>query len=349
MYQQLVDERTGHRGRSERQLGYLARLQGIFEHLGQWPAAIRVAEHLLAQRSQTLLPDDPKLWRLKSAVGGLYARAGDAEKARPLLVDALAYWRGRGSPPTVEVAQILMQLTRLSLAAGDRHQALAYAEDAVKICRPAAGQEILLAEAYDNLGDVQAAEGHDQSAIDQYQQAVQICRAQPNDRRGNLILCGSLVEIATVYKSQQQYARAAEFCEQALEVRRRAPGKDPLALIGLHIALARLQLAEDQAKPAGKDGSTELAEAEKHIEAARRLCKEQGLLDESPGIGVLELEAVVDVRHDRPDAARKSLDEALALARRSKQHVLEAKILTQLAGIEQRYGSAAGAELPAKP
>ncbi len=132
-------------------------------------------------------------------------------------------------------------------------------------------------------------------------------------------------------------------------MRRRAPGKDPLALIGLYTALATLQLADEQSQATGQGESTQLAEAEKNIEAARRLCEEQGLLDDAPGIGVLELQAVVDVRRDKPDAARKSLDEALALARRSKQPVLEAKILTQLAGLDGRDGSAPGAELPAKP
>ena len=138
--------------------------------------------------------------------------------------------------------------------------------------------------------------------------------ARPNDRRANTILCGSLVNIAAVYKSQHAYHRAAEYCAQALEVRQGMPSKDPLALIGLHTALATLQLADDRVKPDGKGDSAELAEAEKNIAAARRLCEEHGLLDVPAGIGVLELEAIVDVRRDKPDDARKSLDAALSLA-----------------------------------
>ena len=85
-----------------------------------------------------------------------------------------------------------------------------------------------------------------------------------------------------------------------------------------------------------------------NIAAARQLCTEQGWLEGPAGIGVLELEAAVDVRHQKLDAARKSLDQALVLSRRSQLTGLEAKILTQLAGLEKhRSPSAAGS--PPKP
>ena len=250
---------------------------------------------------------------------------------------------------TSEISQTLIQLSKVAAIAGDRQQAIAYAEEGVKSCQPPAGHELQLAEAYDSLGDALAADEQNEKAIDQYGQAVQICRDRPKDRRANTILYGSLVDIATVYKSQREYRQAAEYCAQALDVRRQMPGKDPLALIGLHTALATLQLADDQTKPGGKGDAAELAEAEKNIEAARRLCEERGLLDGPAGIGVLELEAIVDVRHDKPDAARKSFDAALALARRSRLSGLEAKLLTELAELDQRYGSASGTDLPTKP
>ncbi len=50
---------------------------------------------LLEYRQQTLLPDDPEIWRSKTALGEFYAHAHDANAARPLLTAALRYWRNR--------------------------------------------------------------------------------------------------------------------------------------------------------------------------------------------------------------------------------------------------------------
>ena len=97
IYQQLAERRTGRRHHWERQLGYLAKLQVVFERLNQWQDAIDAGQQLFTLRSQTLLPDDPRLWRIKSTLGSLYARTSDREKARSLLTEALEYWRVRGA------------------------------------------------------------------------------------------------------------------------------------------------------------------------------------------------------------------------------------------------------------
>jgi tetratricopeptide (TPR) repeat protein len=348
-YQQLIDARTHRRDDGEQRFCYLAKLQAIFEHLNQWQDAIQVGQQLVKQRSQTWLSDDPKLWRIKSTLGSLYVRVKDTENARPLLTDALAYWRSRVPTPTGELAQTLTQMSKLSLVAGDRDQARASAEEAVRICQqPLAGHELRLAEAYANLASVLAAEGHHREAIDQYRQAEQICRDRPTDHRGSALLCATLIDIAKVYKSQHQYREAAESCAHALEVRKQSAEKDAPALISLYMALASLQLAEEQEKPAGKEASAVVAEAEQNIQAARKLGEEKGLLEGPTGVGLLELEAVVDVRREKLDAARKSLDEALALSRRSQLAGLEAKILAQITQLEQRHGSSSQTELPAK-
>ncbi len=183
-YQSLIGGRTQRRHDTEQRLGYLAKLQLVFEHSNQWQQAIRVGQQLLEYRTQSLLPDDPKLWRIKSTLGGLYARAGETEKARPLLLDALAYWHGRMPAAGSEIAQTLAQLSKVALADGDRQQAIAYCEEAVKACQPPpTGHELQLAEAYDNLGDVLAEDGRYDRALEQHEQAEKICRDRPNDRR----------------------------------------------------------------------------------------------------------------------------------------------------------------------
>ena len=89
IYRRLLDGPAGRRQSAERQLVYAAKLLTVYEQLHRWEDAIRVGQHLFKQRSQILLPEDPKLWRLKSTLGNLYARSNDREKARSLLTEAL--------------------------------------------------------------------------------------------------------------------------------------------------------------------------------------------------------------------------------------------------------------------
>jgi tetratricopeptide (TPR) repeat protein len=289
------------------------------------------------ERAETYLHDDPKVRRLNIILASLYARTGDSEKARMLLTETLEYWRGRVPPATSDLAQTLIELSKPSRLKGDHRHALAYAEEAVRVCRRTSlGHELQLAEAHHNLADVLAAQQHYRSALTEYHQAIQLCRNQPSGRRANMLLCGTLVDVAKLYKSQHKYRGAAEYCRQALEVCQRAPGKDPGALVGLHTALASLELADQRARTGAENGD-ELAQAEANIAAARKLCAEQGWLDGTRGIEILELEAVADVRHEKPGAAKQSLDKALELSRKAHLAMLENKILGELAQLQHGH------------
>ena len=106
-------------------------------------------------------------------------------------------------------------------------------------------------------------------------------------------------------------------------------------MVGLYTALATMQLADQRLKAADRTDGDLLAQAEANIAAARKICKQQGWLEETPGIEVLQLSAVVDMRRQQPDVAKKMLDEALQLARKAKAGKLEAKISGQIAELDE--------------
>ncbi|HTU24286.1 MAG TPA: tetratricopeptide repeat protein [Pirellulales bacterium] len=344
--EQLTEESSGSRRQTERYWSDLTTLQAVYEQLNQWPEAIRVGQRLLRHREATLLPDDPKLWRARATLGAIYARSGNTDKARQFLTESLDYWRSRSPASAGELAQTLTQLSRLALAEGNRKQALSLAEEVIQVCKEGgAGQELQLADAHDNLGDILAASDGATAALTQYRETQKLCQAHPDDYRFTGLLSATLVDVAKLYKSQGEFHRAAEYCEQALEVRKRLVGKDSGALVGLYTALASLELAADRQ---GKATGSELAQAEAHIAAARQICTERGWLEGPAGISVLELEAVVEVRHQKLDEARKLLGQALTLSHRSQLGDLESKIRTQLAQLDE-HASPGGKEKPAKP
>ena len=119
--------------------------------------------------------------------------------------------------------------------------------------------------------------------------------------------------------------------------------------MGLYTALATMQLADQRVKAVdGSDGDL-LTQAEANIAAARKLAQQHGWLEETPGIEVLELEAVVDLRRQQPDAAKKMLDQALQLARKAKAGKLEAKISGQIAQLDEQHSSPTKKSPAAKP
>jgi tetratricopeptide (TPR) repeat protein len=296
---------------------------------------VTTTETLLEARSHGLLADDPKLWRLKGSLAGLYAKAGDKEKADHSLDEIAKYWRHRSPSDASDLVPNLIALSKVAAETRDLRQTQAMAEEALTAAKRAGkGHELLVAQAEDNLADLLSSQKHVKDAIRHYRQAVQICLTLPSDRHVDAVLCGSLLDLAKIYKAHHQYGRAADFCLMALDVRKKAPDQDPQALVGLYTATATLQLAEAREKKPG-GGSDPLTQAEANIAAARRLCAEHGWSDQTAGINVLELEAVLEVRRDHLDAARKTLGRALTLSRRSHLDKLEAKIETQIAQLDR--------------
>ena len=224
LYQHLVDRYSARRRHRERYAVNLQKLELTYERLNDWPAAIETGERLLDARSDLSLPDDPRVWRIKSSLAELYLRTGDTGKARSMLVEIVDYWRNRVPPAPLDVSRTLVELSKASRVKQESTQSVAQAEEAVELCRHASdGHELQLAEAYDNLGAAQAAAKHYRDALESYRQAAQICRDRVDNRRASLILCETLVEVAKLYKSQHRYDLAAKYCARPWKSARSPP------------------------------------------------------------------------------------------------------------------------------
>jgi CHAT domain-containing protein len=328
----------------ERQMQYYQSLQAIFQQLNEWDDAIRVTRRLLEHREQTMLPDDPNLWRTKSALGAFYGKRDDATSAKPLLIDAAAYWRGRVPPAPMELARALNNLAEVARNNGGYTEALKHLEEAVPICEQIyAKDDVRLAEVYSNLAGVLSAQGRYKAAIDQYRRTIDICRegAGPTTRRAKELLATTLVNTAMLYKSQRQFREAARYCADALDVQRAATGDDESGLVPFYTALASLYLAQDQAHPSGPASvSVDLGQAAQFTAQAEDLCQKYNLREQPAGILVLQLGAMIHLRKGELEPGETALRQALQLSQRCRQASLAAKSLTYLAEIALRRGNA---------
>ena len=267
----------------ERQMQYYQNLEAIYQQLNKWDDAIRVTRRLLEHREQSMLPDDPNIWRAKSALGAFYG-SQRRHGAKPLLVEAAAYWRTRVPAAPMELARTLNNLAEVARSNGGYAEALKYLEEAVPICqRIYARDDVRLADVYSNLAGVLSAQGRYKAAIDQYRQAVEICRAGggPTTRRAKELLATTLVNTAMLYKSQRQFREAAHYCADALEVQRAATGADESGLVPFYSALASLYLAQDQAHPTGPAAvSVDLGQAASFTRQAHDLCQKYDLSEQ---------------------------------------------------------------------
>ena len=319
-------------------------LQRVYQRLGRWQDGIRVTERLLEYRQQTLLPDDPELWRTKAALGGFYSKLDDMPRARPLLEDALGYWRGRQPPAVTELAAALNNLAEVARASGAYNEAYEHLEEALPLYeRLYAADDFRLAELHSNLAAVLSAKGRYKSAIDHYRATAKVCRASAEkDRHADELLATTLLNTAMLYKSQRQFAEAADNCLEAFAIRRRLAPGDEKSLLPFYLAIASLHLAQDQTHPANVgEVSNDLLEAEKFITDARNCCVRLRQLDKPSGGTVHQLEGMVQLRHGRLERAAESFQQSLSIAKNSRQIAAEAKSLTYLAEVELRHGVAA--------
>jgi CHAT domain-containing protein len=328
----------------ELQMQYCQSLQAIYQRLGKWPDAIRVTGQLLEYRERTMLPDDPNIWRNKSALGFFYAKLNDGDRAKPLLVEAADYWRGRVPPAPTELARTLNNLAEVVRNQGSFTEALKYLEEAVPICRQIyAPDDLRLAEVYNNLASMLSAQGRYKAAIDQYHQGAEICRsvAGAAAERAKEVLATTLVNMAMLYKSQRQFREAARLCAEALEVQRSLADAEESSLVPFYSALASLYLAQDQAYPTGPAAvSVDLSQAAKFTQQAHDLCQQFDLIEQPSGIVVLQLEAMIHTRKAELAEGEAGFKQALTLAKKTRQASLAAKSLTYLGEIALRRGDA---------
>ncbi len=275
---------------------YHQRLERIYQRLEDWTAGARVAARLLVYREKTLVPDDPAIWRSKTALGEFYAHAHDDAHARPLLADALRYWQARRPESSLEVAGVLNSLAAIALRAGDSGEAMVRFEQAAPLCRgvfgPASIENI---EVQSQLAAMLAAQGQTQLASDHYRQALDACRAAAieGEPRAEKLLVGLQLSLMSLYRGERQYAQAAELCEQSLDAYRRDhPGHDQVLLL-FYLAAGSLRLAEHESRGEAAIDDSHLTMAEKLAADAIELCKRAGQAEKPTGATVDMLAGVV--------------------------------------------------------
>ncbi len=152
--------------------------------------------------------------------------------------------------------------------------------------------------------------------------------------------------MAMLYKSQRQFHKAADSCRHALEVRLRSTAADSAALVPYYLALATLQLAQLPARPTnGSDrAGEELDEAQQNVKLARAVSERNKLMDRPQAATLLQLEGTIHQRQGNEELARKDSRTALAIAKASRQTVLQAKSLNYLAASELNGGELKTAE-----
>ncbi len=294
-----------------------------------------------------MLPDDPTIWRNKSALGFFYAKLDDAQHARPLLLEAADYWRSRVPAAQTELARTLNNLAEVARNKGGYAEALKYLEEAVPICqRIYAADDVRLAEVYSNLAGVLSAQGRYKAAIDQYRQCDRrfAARVQAPPPTGHAeLLATTLVNTAMLYKSQRQFHEAARYCcRSAGSAKATVADVDESWLMPFYTALASLYLAQDQAhptgppRPLGRPGPGGTI----HPASPRPLPEISTCWSSRLGHSGAAARSDDSSPQGRARPGGNGAEQALELANRCRQASLAAKSLTYLAEIELRRGNA---------
>jgi tetratricopeptide (TPR) repeat protein len=150
--------------------------------------------------------------------------------------------------------------------------------------------------------------------------------------------------MAMLYKSQRQFAQAADYCHQALEARYETTPPDDPTLLPYYFALASLHLAQSPAEDDGSDANSHLAEAAHFSGLAREVCDKHDLLAHPAAANLLHVAALVDFRKGDLYPARENWYKALQLARDSGQLALQGRCLNYLAEVALQNKSLPEAE-----
>ena len=321
-------------------------LQRVFQRLERWRDAIRYTKLLLEYRERVLSPDDPEIWRTRSALGAFYSKLEDLASAKPLLEQARLYWKSHQPPALSDFASTLNNLAEVARAGGAFMEAQGYMEEAAPIYRQLYGaDDFRMAELYANLGGIQSAKGQYKTAVDNYREAVRICRRESAaaNPRADELLSTTLLNTAMLFKSQRQFREAANHCREALDAQLRIAKKDDQSTIPFYLAMASLHLAQDQLQPtAVKTVNNDLVQAKNYTDEAQRLCDKFELRDKTAGVTVSQLQGMIHLRTGELVAAQNDFETARKIAAGTRQLALEAKCLTYLAEVELRKGAVAG-------
>lgn len=330
-----------------RQATDLQVLQSVYQRLQDWRGALRVGQRLLAYRQDALPATDPAIFRAQAAIGALQAKLGDYPAARRALEPALAFWRRQHPRPGPELAGTLNNLAEVDRATGNFARAKQLFAEALPLLESLLeADDVKLAEAHSNLASVLSALGQYKPALDHYLAAEGICRQRrhASSARVEEVLSTALLNLAALYKSQRQFAEAAEYCGQALELRRRRLAADSPGLLPYYAALAALHLAYEQSGLDAAQSRQRLLAARQFADRAQEIVARRGLAEEPETANLLVTVGQIAQRQKDAPQARRCWQEARRIADRSGQLPLSAKALTYLALLELEAKNLAAAD-----
>ncbi len=330
----------------------LQQLQELHLRLADWKEGIKVSQELLARRRQLLLDDDPDIARAQTALGSFQAREEEYGNAREPLEAALAFWRNYEPTAHIELAVTRTNLAGVYVALGEYQAAgdlLAAAIPALETLLPA--DDLRLAEALNNRAMIETARGRYTTALASYERAREICHAGPRGAspRRLLLEADVLLNLAQLYKSQNQLDRAAQECEAALKARDAAGKVDGRQRWRFQLALSALYIAQ------ATDGDAEqkrtcLEKAEASVDAVLRELNDHPDTRPETRAAAQHLRAVVYYHLSDSEQAERGWITARELAQKNRLHALELRAIVYLLRLYSqnvRQGSQGSAALTA--
>ncbi len=169
-----------------------------------------------------------------------------------------------------------------------------------------------------NLASVLLDQANYSQAVVLLEQAAEIYRNNGDGEREPL--SRALLNEARVFRSQGLLGKAAEYCQQAIEVMAKAAGPDSPALIDHYNTLAGLCIAR-----------SDFDTAAKHADRAWELCQRNHLENEPAAGDVLYQRARVELKQGKRSDAKRDWQAALKIEQDSHQPAQAARTLNYLA------------------
>lgn len=291
---------------------------------GQFSQAAQVAKQVIQQLRQAGQSGPPMVAAL-TTLAEVLAAGGHTDDARRLLLQAGQMLAPGEALPPAEAGRIAYNLGLLFLEQANYAQAEAQLTTALNQRQTALGRAApALAPILNGLGQVQVAQGNDETAQDYFEQALVLSPPEQTLNRAN-----SLTGLAQVQQGRGAYLQAKAQFEEALALRQASLGEQ-------HPAIAQALL-----KLAGVE--TELGDytnAEAHYQTALDL-NHRSLGEQHPATAAtLEQVAGLYQLKGEFDLAESSFKQALAVqrARVGEQHPDFVRGLANLAGLYQQKG-----------
>jgi CHAT domain-containing protein/tetratricopeptide (TPR) repeat protein len=313
-------------------MSLLGQLETVYQQMGQFADAIRVGRRLLALRQDRLGKDHPLTESAAADLGALYGAIENYEAAKPLLMDALNYWRRRNPTAPIQLARALNDLGVVEKATGSFNEAQSLFDEALAIrSRVLKPDDLRLAYSLNNLASVYLAKGDYARAISLFDRAIDIHRQR--GRAAEDSLSNTLLNVAMVYKSQGQFDKAGQNCREALKIYERMFGADAPGALSLYTALTSLSTAAFRID--------EAADFNRH---AWQLCQTGKLDHELVAATVLHHRATIAYLRGQFDSAAADWRQALAIQQAAGQTAGVARTLNYLAKVETLRGQSSEAE-----